>query len=342
MTKGPGRFEFWLVKLEEQLLQALKNENPALFLYQNDARTKLFMLEGLSRLYAGLHNKKLFCKLEKQFKSLEDLLGTVDYYDAFAKDFLADPEMPLTVRMAMEQRRDEKLAEINTILKKKRWLTRDLKRTKKIRKKLLKADWKKPQKETELFGEFYAGSVKKIDAFYAATGDQFTNLESQVHDLRRKLRWLSIYPQALQGAIQLADNNTTDEATAKYLTPEIVNSPFNKLPAQGSNESVFLLEKKYFLALSYMISALGKLKDAGLRIIATAEGIQITQFVPPDIAMNRAFELNKTDNKGLENIMARAKELCRPYFENRLLEKIIAAAGEKESIPAPATATAKP
>ena len=324
MTKGPGRFEYWLVKLDEQLQQAFKNENPALYLYQNDARTKLFMLEGLSKLYAGMHNKKLFCKLEDQFKLLEDLIGAVDYYDCFAKDFLADPEMPATIRMATEQKRDEKLAEINAILKKKKWLTSDLERTKKIRKQLRKADWKKPQKETELVGEFYTCSIKKLEEFYAATGEKFTDLESQVHDIRRKLRWLSIYPQALQGAIQLADNNVPDEAVAKYLTPEVVNSPFNKLPAKGTNEVVFLLEKKYFFALSYMISALGKLKDAGLRIIATAEAVQSTQFLPPDMAMKRAFELNKTGDKGLENIMIRAKELCAQYFENRLLEKIIA------------------
>ena len=154
MTRGPGRFEYWLVKLEAQLQQSFKNENPALFLYQNDARTKLFMLEGLSKLYAGLHNKKLFDKLEKQFKVLEDLMGAVDYYDSFAKDFFTDPEMPLTVRMAMEYRRDEKLSEINLLLKKKDWLTRGMKRTKKIRKKLLKADWKKPQKEMELIAQF--------------------------------------------------------------------------------------------------------------------------------------------------------------------------------------------
>ena len=115
MTKGPGRFEYYLIQLDTLLQQSRQEENPALFLYQHDARTKLFMLEGLSRLYSGLHDKKLFGKLEDSFKLLEDLLGSVDYYDAFARDFLADPEMPSTIRMAMEQRRDEKLAGMNVV-----------------------------------------------------------------------------------------------------------------------------------------------------------------------------------------------------------------------------------
>ena len=60
MILGPQRFEYFLMKLEELLAQAAATKNPALFLYQNDARTKLFMLEGLSKLYAGMHNKKKF------------------------------------------------------------------------------------------------------------------------------------------------------------------------------------------------------------------------------------------------------------------------------------------
>jgi hypothetical protein len=132
MTHGPGRFEYWLIKLDELVLQAAVTENPGLFLYQNNARTPLFMLEGLSKLYAGLHNRKRFRELQGEFKSLEDIFGDIDYYDAFSKDFFADPEMPVTIRMYTEEKRDEKLAELNIILKKRKWLKAKDSRTKKI------------------------------------------------------------------------------------------------------------------------------------------------------------------------------------------------------------------
>ncbi|MFN0081444.1 MAG: hypothetical protein ACKVOM_02915 [Ferruginibacter sp.] len=112
MTQGPGRFEFYLIQLDEVLLQSSKTDNPALYLYKNDARTKAFMLEGLSKLYASLHNEKRFDYAKEYFKSLEDALGDIDHYDAYAEQFLADPEMPVTIRMFIEQKRDEKLLEL--------------------------------------------------------------------------------------------------------------------------------------------------------------------------------------------------------------------------------------
>ena len=131
MIQGPGRFEYYLIQLEELLVKASATQNPALFLYKNDARTKLFMLEGLSKLYAGLHNKKKFLYAMEYFKDLEDMFGAVDYYDGFAKDFLEDPIMPSTIRLFVEARREQNLKEINEVLIKKKWTSADLYRTKK-------------------------------------------------------------------------------------------------------------------------------------------------------------------------------------------------------------------
>ena len=113
MLQGPGRFEYYLIQLEDLLSKAAVTENPALFLFQNDARTKLFMLEGLSKLYTGLHDKKRFLYAMEYFKTLEDMIGAVDYYDAFAKDFLEDCIMPSTIRLFVESKREEKLKAIN-------------------------------------------------------------------------------------------------------------------------------------------------------------------------------------------------------------------------------------
>ncbi len=323
MTQGPGRFEYYLIQLDELLQQASKTDNPAMFLYKNDARTKAFMLEGLSKLYAGLHNEKRFDYAKEHFKTLEDALGDIDHYDAYATQFLADPEMLTTIRMFMEQKREEKLAALNTLLVKKRWINSDRSRTKKIRKKIKKADWLEPEKEATAIYNFYKKAIKDIKEFYEKTGNEFTDIELQVHELRRKLRWLSIYPQALQGKIQFVDNGITDEATTKYLTDNIVNSPYNVMPAVGNNQAIIEFEKKYFLALSYVIYELGKLKDDGLRVMATAEAVAATQFVDHETALQRSYPLNKISSDGVKEIMAKAKELSAPFFEEDNLGKMV-------------------
>jgi hypothetical protein len=56
MKNGPQRFDFFINQFEALLIKAGKQKNSALFLYKNNARTPLFMLEALAKLYAELHN----------------------------------------------------------------------------------------------------------------------------------------------------------------------------------------------------------------------------------------------------------------------------------------------
>lgn len=97
MKNGQARFEYFLNQLQQLLTRAGKQKNPALWLYRNNARTPLFMLEGLAKLYSGLHNKKKFSKIKEQFKLLEDALGSIDYYDAFAKQFAGNKKIPVSI-----------------------------------------------------------------------------------------------------------------------------------------------------------------------------------------------------------------------------------------------------
>lgn len=318
LTKGPGRFEYWLVKLDEKLAKAKDADNPALFLYQNDARTVLFMLEELSQLYAQLHNKKRFEKLRSRFKEVEDLIGQIDYYDFFAKDFFADPLMPATVRIAMETRRDESVAALNRILQKRGWLNG--KRRKKIRRRLRKANWMSPSAETGGIIKVYAKSAESITVFFSEAGERFTDVEEQVHALRRKLRRLSIYPQALQGAVQFMHTEADDPVAKKYQTPEIVQSKFNVMPDAGNNDIFVGLNRQYYFALSWLIAKLGGIKDKGLRIIAAREGFAKSQFINDDVALAKVYELTGTR---MEDILEEAMQVSKPFFEEKNLEKLI-------------------
>ena len=317
MKKGLGKFEYYLIQLDDLLLKASKTRNPAKYLYEHDGRTKLFMLEGLAKLYAGMYNSKKFFKLKDAYKALEDLLGAIDYYDSFAKDFLSDKKIPTTIRTFTEKKRVEKFTALNALLLKKKWINNTKLRTIKQGKKLKKIDWQKPEKEVMLIKKFYQKAIVSIDDFYTKTGTAFTNIENQVHELRRKLRWLSIYPQALQGIVQLEKSTAANKIIKKYLIPEIVDSPFNKLPAQGNNEFVFLLQQDYFLALSYMIAALGKLKDNGLRVIAVTEAIQQIRGVGQPEALALTYQLLGDQQPNITSILSQSSAVCETYFKEK-------------------------
>jgi hypothetical protein len=304
MKNGHARFEFYLNKSETLLLEASKQENPAFWLYQNNARTPLFMLEGLAKLYGNLHNSKKFDKLLVHFKLLEDAIGAIDYYDAFAKSFSNDKKTPAKTIKFLQDKTAEKTKALNDLLVEKKWLSENSSRLDKIRKKLGEADWLKDEDEMKAIEKSYRKSIEKINEFANEYKNGFTELETQVHELRRKLRWLSIYPQALLGCLQLTDKASKDERLAKYLIPEIVNSPFNKMPEIANNKYVLMLEKDYFLALSWMIAELGKLKDEGLKkhVLAEAAGEEVKDSIE---ILKKAGEIAKTffDEKNLDKLL---------------------------------------
>lgn len=323
MIKGPERFLYYLIKLEGLLETAGKQKNPALWLYKNDARTPLFMLEGLAKLYTSIHNPKKFTKLKVQFKLLEDTLGAIDYYDNIAKDISTNKKIPATITSYLQAQTREKIQSLNEILVEKEWLSADGARIKKIQKKLSRADWLKEEPEIAAINEFYGKSIYVITAFVNTSGCNFKNLESEVHELRRKLRWLSIYPQAIRGSIQLSKNKTMPKQLAKYLTKKITTSAFNIMPDAGDASCFLLLEQNYFYSLSWMIAELGKIKDGGLHVIAVKEALQQTGTLTDAEAYKKTYQLLGPKQPKLEQSLAAASGICKTYFNEHNLENLV-------------------
>ena len=322
MKHAIARFEQHLQKLENLMKQARKEQNPALWLYTNDARTPLFMLEGLSKLYSNLHNKNKFTRLKEEFKVLEDGLGNIDYYSSYAKTFLLHPTVPVHVREYMQAQSREKLQHVNDVLASESWVGEKPQRFKKIRKKLAEISWLKPQEEAKAIKEFYKSEIAEIIKFVSKANGSFTEMEEQVHELRRNLRWLSIYPQALQGMIQLADSGQYDTATDKYLVSEIVQSKYNVMPDAGSNTWFVLLEKNHFYALSWLIAETGKIKDEGLEIFAVAEALTQTEGLSEEAAYQKAFEILGIPTDRMEHLLTNAFKITNTFMKEQQLEQL--------------------
>lgn len=326
MKNSINRFEFFLDKLNEQLVATSKTDNPALSLFESGARNNLFMLEALSKLFAKLHNENKFEKIEKQVKYVEDALGAIDYYAGFVKDFSGNQAVPTGTVDFLQQRQASLCSDLNEYLAKKDWLKQgDGGKVNKIWRKLKKADWLSEKDEAKAIHKYYEGEINGIKKFIDKTGLPFTKIEAQVHELRRKLRWLSIYPQALLGMVQYSEENIHEPGLDKYLTPEIVNSPFNAFPPVNGNLYLLLVNKNYFLALSWMIAEIGKIKDDGLKYFALAEALQLIENINSDEAMKRAVQLLAGEGKDPEQeILGYASHIAKEYMQAGYLDKILA------------------
>lgn len=329
MQKGAARFNFFLSELESLIAKADTQKNPALFLYRNNARTPLFMLEGLSKLYAELHNKKKFSKLKEHFKLLEDGIGAIDYYDAIAKNLSANKKVPATIVQYLQAQTREKIQHLNDVLAEKKWVDSNNERITKIKKKLTDADWIDEAKEMAAIHLFYNKAIEDIIEFTHSTAYHFDNMEEDVHELRRKLRWLSIYPRALQGCIQLAGNNKKQKVLAKYQTKEILASPFNTMPDAGDAKHFLVLDKDHFYALSWLIDSLGKLKDSGLKVVAIKEALLETGNLTGAAADKKVYQMLGSKQVKLQALLDNAEEICKIYFKEQNLEKLVLGVGKK-------------
>ena len=95
------------------------------------------------------------------------------------------------------------------------------------------------------------------------------------------------------------------------------------MPKKGTHSPVLNLEQNYFLALSFVISALGKLKDKGLRLFAIAEAIKGTEFISDALAMQKALKICSLKETVLDGILKDAKIICAQYFVEDNLGQMI-------------------
>lgn len=321
MKQGKARFDSQLNKVNALLSEAQNQENPALWLFLHDLRTPMFMLESLSKMYAQFHNKPFFTEINERFKGVEDVLGAIDYYAAFLREFHSDEKVPTTVKNHLESKTREKITAFNNLLAKKGWTNG--KTLRKINDGLCIAKWQNQEDEIANIEKYYHKQIKKINEFVGETTFEFKNVETQVHELRRKLRWLSIYPQAFQGAIQLQENKADLTNLEKYLTDEIVSSPFNNLPFSSEVKHHVFLEKYHFLALSWMISELGKLKDKGLKITALKDAFQEIAFLKDEEAMSEAYRVLGDDYPKMDTLLKQAGVVAQRFFDEKILDKLI-------------------
>lgn len=272
-----------------ELLKLSKSKDAVSAFYTKNARSSFFMLESIARLNAKAFDDKASQTYLKLFKKFEDQLGIIDYYDVVLQHLQKQKKADADVLGYFERKKIKAFAKLDKYIRKVELVELLTKST-----EALALD--DTSDKIESLQKAYLSEIESINDFVATYKKGFTDMELQVHELRRKLRWLSIYAQAFGGVFVLQDSTQKFAWEKLYVTAEAKKSPYNTLPENKALKNTIALNKTVFYALSTLIKELGALKDEGL----TTEGLQK--------AIRKTKTIKKEDIQALtETLLPKAK-----------------------------------
>ncbi|MDZ7876433.1 MAG: hypothetical protein U5L45_02120 [Saprospiraceae bacterium] len=291
---------------------AKASDNPAFYLYKNGARNVIFMLEGLTRIHKNAFDNPKMEKWYDRFKELEDLLGQIDYFDVSKNQLENDKVLTAKDIEATKDKTEKFVLRLNILLKVDNWLDGKLL---KFDAFILKNEFKYDAKYIKAIVKAYKKEITKITDFATELHGELEEVETELHEFRRKFRWLSIYPQAFNGLFQFQKPAVNPDWSAKYMSEQIVNSPFNKLPKAPEKLPIIHLNYPNFIALSFIIQEFGKLKDKGLQAEFLAHELHKSAADIPTLLGD-----NYIDTK---TILATASQLLKTFFNDKVFDNLI-------------------
>lgn len=320
-TKNFNPFLVYSNQLQALLTKASTQTNPTLWLYQNDARTPLFMLEALTRLHAKTYKEKLFIKWQKRFKLLEDELGALDYFVAFNSEFKSNKKIPKEIKTYYTEQAYAIEDRLNIRLHSKKWFEGKLL---KFNVKISDYSVLDHQEYIDDLKSVIEKEIISIKDFALKCNYSFTQLEEEVHEMRRKLRWISIYAKALNGLIQLKTSPKKPKYTIDYLTKDVLKSPYNTLPKKPQTNAIIEFDSNSFYALSWMIKELGMLKDNGLRVESLTLALETIDKTTKLVAEKKALTLLQEKNDVEARILKYASEIIFSFItKDKVLDTLV-------------------
>ncbi len=310
------------------LQQSASTKDPATYLLAHDARTPVFYLEGMSRVLMHVHNPKKMRRLNEWFKVLEDALGQMDHYAGLLKTFKSNRKIPASIKQEWRTQLSNASEHLNTLLLELGWLGEHADRLRTVHKTLQDMDWLGDKDMNRALKARYRSDIESI---ITQLKRPVREIEKDIHELRRDVRWLSIYPQAFKGFIGLsAQTSTANDAPStalktldKYATPAITQSPYNQLPSVEGIERVLQLNTPAYYAMSWLIAQLGVLKDSGLGLLAVAEILRSQRGLNKAEALTQAKTMLGVDQASVADLLNTARGIVKQIQEDRVFEQLL-------------------
>lgn len=323
LTSGHRRFLNNLNLLEQLIRKSKSSKHPEMYLYQNGMRNMLFRLEGLSRMYRTVVDKKTFNKQYASYKLLEDALAQVDYYDGFLKEFQAQKEIPVSGVKYLETKKMKAFEDFRKLTDQYFLPQKEQPFFETTKAVLQNLEWVTDEKERKKIIKFIVKQIKKFIKDYKEGDFNLSDLENGLHEFRRKLRWFSIYFAALDGMIQLKKVSVYDDTLKKYMTDEVLKSPFNQFPKPAKGVKPVYITAPVYYALNWMINEMGVMKDDGLRAILLKEVIRNTGIRNSESIKKMETKILAKNKYKLNQITQRAELVAAQFMSvDRIPERL--------------------
>ena len=248
--RGYERFEYHLKQLDKILKVSADTDETIDVFVARDVRKLLFKLEGLARIYRIQYEE--FDPIYEKFKKLEDVLGKYleakEYFE-FA-DKIRAPESAVKKLKAVMDENKKLLAAalLKTWMPDKNGVTG----AEDMMEVLYDFEWDSDSVDRKLILDSFKRDIKKV----IENNYDMDQLQAGVHELRRRLRWFSIYLMSTDGMIGI--KKPLDEKKIPDWEKAI-----KKMDWSGDENPFVSLTFDRYSVLSYYISFLGELKDQG-------------------------------------------------------------------------------
>lgn len=278
----------WVAAVDAKLRGPTDAEEILAHVVDNGARSTVFYLEGILKLY----RKKPYPELAGAFaevKELEDVLGGLDGATA-ALDLATSHELPERIVAHFKKKKATSTARAREVLA-AGWVGGDapapvlvdLVRT------LAGLEWDDYDDDREHVRERIEDAIQ--DLRKAPLDMAELQGDFGVHELRRQLRWISIYARALEGAVVHARVKKPHPFYEKMLSSEVAASPFAVLPPPDRERDPVVIPSELHFANTDYVGRLGEIKDRGEEVEGIAHAL---------LELGDAEELEDAEHQALE------------------------------------------
>jgi len=255
----------WAAKVQDLVTDAVKDgkgpEGVVDVMLSKDIRRQVFLLEGVLKFYQKPYGDGIRGQKEVA-KELEDQLGAVKGARDYAQTG-KDANVPAGVQKVLDQAVADTKKDLVSLVESK-WMPDDkgqIPAIKDLIDTLQATPWQSYDDDKQTIRSELSRRIKKIEK----VPYDMNELQGDVgiHELRRNLRWVPIYVEALDGAVQLDETRNPVKSYKKNLDTDFASSKFMNLPDAGHEADPIHISKSLYVANMDLVLKFGGLKDGG-------------------------------------------------------------------------------
>lgn len=273
--------------LDTELRKAKTKDEAIAIAGSSDFRRRVFTLEGSLKMYRG----RLSDELDAQYdnvKKLEDSAGGYSYAQTMTK-VAKDNKAPAQVIALLEKKEAAAKKALGDTLD-ELGLTLDEKNRFPAFKSLVRdvrhADFGSYDQDRKGLLKIFKHTMKEIEE----SDYDMNDLENGLHELRRQLRWVTIYTEAVDGLVQ-HDVNVAPKIPEALADP-VASSKYMTMPPADREMKPVVVSTSLYAKNQKVVLDLGALKDRGEAIHGMRDAFLATGLAKNEVeATDAAIKL---------------------------------------------------